>query len=73
MKTFFFKYNWFLQKFTRLAPGILEELEKLEQLRALEHGFRIAVAVIPFDSISVDTAEDLARVRKIMEQQDQRS
>jgi 3-deoxy-manno-octulosonate cytidylyltransferase (CMP-KDO synthetase) len=60
--------NGFLQEFTRLAPGILEEHEKLEQLRALEHGCKVAVVVIPFDCISVDTVEDLARVRKIMEQ-----
>ena len=65
----FYSYrNGFLQKFTRLAPGILEKHEKLEQLRALEHGFSIAVVVVPFDCISVDTVEDLTRVRKIMEQ-----
>jgi 3-deoxy-manno-octulosonate cytidylyltransferase (CMP-KDO synthetase) len=46
----------------------LERLEKLEQLRALEHGFRISVVIIPYDSMSVDTPEDLVRVRKIMEQ-----
>jgi len=60
--------NGFLQKFTKLSPGVLEKLEKLEQLRALEHGFSISVVITPFDSISVDTPEDLARVRKIMEQ-----
>lgn len=60
--------NGFLQEFTKLSPGVLEKLEKLEQLRALEHGFSISVVVSPFDSISVDTPEDLARVRKIMEQ-----
>jgi 3-deoxy-manno-octulosonate cytidylyltransferase (CMP-KDO synthetase) len=60
--------NGFLQELTKLSPGVLEKLEKLEQLRALEHGFSISVVIIPFDSISVDTPEDLARVRKIMEQ-----
>ncbi len=60
--------NGFLQEFTRLSPGVLEKLEKLEQLRALEHGFSISVVITPFDSISVDTPEDLARVRKIIEQ-----
>ena len=65
----FYAYrNGFLQEFTKLSPGVLEELEKLEQLRALEHGFSISVVIAPSDSISVDTAEDLARVRKIMEQ-----
>ena len=59
--------NGFLQKFTTLTPGVLENLEKLEQLRALEHGFAIAVVITPFDSISVDTPEDLAQVRQIME------
>jgi 3-deoxy-manno-octulosonate cytidylyltransferase (CMP-KDO synthetase) len=57
-----------LQEFTKLSPGVLERLEKLEQLRALEHGFRISVVIIPYDSMSVDTPEDLVRVRKIMEQ-----
>ena len=60
--------NGFLQQFTRLAPGVLEKLERLEQLRALEHGFSISVVITPFDSISVDTPKDLARVRKLMEQ-----
>jgi 3-deoxy-manno-octulosonate cytidylyltransferase (CMP-KDO synthetase) len=60
--------NGFLQEFTKLSPGVLERLEKLEQLRALEHGFRISVVITPHDSISVDTPEDLAQVRKIMEQ-----
>lgn len=65
----FYAYrNRFLQRFTRLAPGFLERLERLEQLRALEHGFPVLVVVSPYDSISVDTAEDLALVRQIMEQ-----
>jgi 3-deoxy-manno-octulosonate cytidylyltransferase (CMP-KDO synthetase) len=59
--------NGFLQEFTKLSPGALEKLEKLEQLRALEHGFSILVVIISFDSISVDTPEDLIRVRKIIE------
>jgi 3-deoxy-manno-octulosonate cytidylyltransferase (CMP-KDO synthetase) len=61
--------NGFLQEFTRLSSGVLEKLEKLEQLRALEHGFSISVVITLFDSISVDSPEDLARVRKIMEKQ----
>jgi 3-deoxy-manno-octulosonate cytidylyltransferase (CMP-KDO synthetase) len=60
--------NGFLQKFTRLSPGVLEKLEQLEQLRALEHGFSISVVMSPFDSTSVDTPEDLALVRRVMEQ-----
>ena len=56
----------FLRTFTRLAPAPLERFEMLEQLRALWHGHRIAVAVTPVAPGSgVDTAEDLERVRKL--------
>ncbi len=54
----------FLQEFARLTPSTLEQTEKLEQLRILEHGYRIKVAVTQFDSIPVDTKEDLEKVRK---------
>lgn len=56
----------FLVTFTGLAEGKLEKLEALEQLRALEHGYRIKVVETPFDSVEVDTPEELARVRKII-------
>ncbi len=59
--------NKFLQEFTKLPPGVLERQEKLEQLRALEHGFRIIVVITPHDSVSVDTPEDLALVRNILD------
>jgi len=45
----------------------LEKLEKLEQLRVLENGFRIAVVLTDCRSIGVDTQEDLQKVRKLME------
>lgn len=41
----------------------LECAESLEQLRALEHGYRIAVVETPYESLSVDTPDDLERVR----------
>lgn len=53
----------FLQTFAALAPTPLELAESLEQLRALEHGYRIRTVVTQFDSIGVDTPEDLERVR----------
>ena len=53
----------FLQQYASLTSTLLEQAEKLEQLRILEHGFRIKVAVTEFDSIPVDTQEDLDRVR----------
>jgi len=54
----------FLVVFTHLSYGILEHAEKLEQLRALEHGFKIKVVETKFDSIEVDTPKDI----KIVEQ-----
>ena len=44
----------------------LEAAEKLEQLRALENGIPIAVVKVDYDSVSVDTLEDAARVEKIL-------
>lgn len=52
----------FLLKYAKLAPTPLERTESLEQLRALEHGYRIKVLTTDFKSIGVDTPEDLARV-----------
>ena len=56
----------FLRKFATLAPTPLERAEALEQLRALEHGYRIAVRMAPepFPG-GVDTVEDLERVRAL--------
>ncbi|MGB6067383.1 MAG: 3-deoxy-manno-octulosonate cytidylyltransferase [Desulfomonilaceae bacterium] len=56
--------NDFLQIFARLPQGFLERAEHLEQLRALENGFRIKVVITAKDSIEVDTPEDLERVRE---------
>lgn len=56
--------NNFLQVFANLPQSILEQSERLEQLRALEHGFRIKVVITDMDSIEVDTPEDLERVRE---------
>ena len=53
----------FLFTFTNFPVGELERVEKLEQLRALEHGFRIKLIETAFDTIGVDTPEDLDKVR----------
>ena len=55
----------FLLAFTRLAPTPLERAEKLEQLRALESGFRIRVAETGAAGVEVDTPEDLERARAL--------
>jgi len=56
----------FLMTFTRLAQSPLEKIERLEQLRALENGYKIKVVETGFDTISVDTEEDLKEVREIL-------
>lgn len=56
----------FLTQLTRLAPTPLEKIESLEQLRVLEHGFRIRMAETARAPESVDTPEDLERVRALL-------
>ena len=55
----------FLLKFAALPEGVLERIEKLEQLRALEHGYTIRVVASVKPSLEVDTATDLARARDL--------
>jgi 3-deoxy-manno-octulosonate cytidylyltransferase (CMP-KDO synthetase) len=58
----------FLRVFPQLKPAPLEMLESLEQLRALWHGYRIAVHVSEHaPGPGIDTPEDLARVRRFFE------
>jgi len=56
----------FLRIFAALPDGVLEKLESLEQLRALEYGYRIKVVETKHDSVEVDTPEELARVGRII-------
>lgn len=53
----------FLLRFSSLKPTPLEEIERLEQLRALEYGYRIKVVESVEETIGVDTEQDLERVR----------
>jgi 3-deoxy-manno-octulosonate cytidylyltransferase (CMP-KDO synthetase) len=55
-----------LERFVALAPGLLEKRESLEQLRALEAGMRIDVALVDSVPLGVDTPADLARVRALI-------
>jgi 3-deoxy-manno-octulosonate cytidylyltransferase (CMP-KDO synthetase) len=55
-----------LMRLAALPPSALEQSESLEQLRALEHGIRIKAVETAFDTIGVDTPEDLARVRRLV-------
>lgn len=60
----------FLLKLVELPLGNLEQVEKLEQLRVLENGYKIKVIKTCYSSIGVDTEEDLKKVSKILMQQD---
>ncbi len=51
--------------FVGLPEGEWERFEKLEQLRALEFGYRIRVVLTDHDSIEVDTPKDLERVEEL--------
>ncbi len=55
-----------LDAFCGWPESHLERTERLEQLRFLDHGVPIHVAETPFDTIGVDTEEDLQRVEKIL-------
>src|ERR1035438_8815438 len=57
----------FLLAYPALRVGPLEAAERLEQLRALEHGFRIRVVETEYESLGVDTPEDLERVSKLFD------
>jgi 3-deoxy-manno-octulosonate cytidylyltransferase (CMP-KDO synthetase) len=57
----------FLRRYAKMPPGRLEQVESLEQLRVLEAGFRIAVALTPEPfPPGVDTPEDLARAEDVL-------
>lgn len=55
-----------LEKFTRWEKSSLERAEELEQLRLLHHGVFIQIVETTYDSISIDTPEDVERARKLL-------
>jgi len=62
----------FLMEFSQLPPAPLEQVERLEQLRALEHGHRIRVTLTAcadslLSGFAIDTAEDLDRLEELLE------
>jgi len=58
-----------LLKFSQWNESALELAEKLEQLRFIEHGYKIKATVTTYDSVPVDTAEDAEKVRTILQHQ----
>jgi len=63
----------FLDTFSKLPEGFLERLESLEQLRALEQGYPLRVVLSAFDSIEVDTVEDLKAVEDCLQKEGETS
>ncbi|MBF0215586.1 MAG: 3-deoxy-manno-octulosonate cytidylyltransferase [Candidatus Omnitrophica bacterium] len=56
----------FLYVYTHMPKSMLECAEKLEQLRVLEHGYKIRTIETRYDTVGVDTPEDLERVRELL-------
>ena len=60
-----------LLRLVRFPVSPLEQAEKLEQLRALEHGIEIAVVRVDYESVGVDVPEDVARVEEVLRREGQ--
>ncbi len=57
-----------LERFATLAPGELEQVERLEQLRLLENGLSLYVETVEQQTVGVDTLDDLGRVERILQE-----
>lgn len=75
-KGFFYKHiglyaytKDFLFTFKKLPASYLEKNEKLEQLRAIEHGYKIKVIETKFETVGVDTPQDLENVKLLLEKE----
>ncbi|MBQ7985174.1 MAG: 3-deoxy-manno-octulosonate cytidylyltransferase [Bacteroidales bacterium] len=55
-----------LKQIVKLKPTVLEQTEKLEQLRWLENGYNITVKTTLYDTVGVDTPQDLEQIKKII-------
>lgn len=60
----------FLLRFTHLPPTLLEMVESVDMLRAIEHGYKIRMVLSPFRVFGVDTPVDLVQVTELMKSDD---
>ena len=60
----------FVKLFKQLSQGYLEDLEKLEQLRLLEHGYKIKVVMSEHNSPEIDTAADIQKIEALIQQRE---
>lgn len=58
--------KWFLEKYSKMEKTFLEKCESLEQLRVIENGYKIKVLETEFQSLGVDTPEQIAQVEEQM-------
>ncbi|MFN3966985.1 MAG: 3-deoxy-manno-octulosonate cytidylyltransferase, partial [Endomicrobiia bacterium] len=56
----------FLEKFSKMRENALEKIEKLEQLRILENGYKIKVVVVNDRTIPVDNPQDIKKVEEVL-------
>jgi 3-deoxy-manno-octulosonate cytidylyltransferase (CMP-KDO synthetase) len=58
----------FLESFSKMPPGKIEQIEKLEMLRVLEQGYQIAVGVTEDSLIEIDTREQAAQFEAVVKE-----
>ncbi|MBI1805936.1 MAG: 3-deoxy-manno-octulosonate cytidylyltransferase [Ignavibacteria bacterium] len=58
----------FLLKFASWQESTIEKIERLEQLRIIEHGYKIKTSVTTYDSVPVDAPEDVEKIGRLMQQ-----
>ena len=57
-----------MKYFTKLKPTSLEQVESVDMMRAIEHGYKVRMVLSPFQVIGVDTPDDLIQATALMKQ-----
>ena len=56
----------FLKQYLEMPPTILEEIESVDMMRIIEHGFKVKMVPTKFETFAVDTEKDLKKVENIL-------